>query len=257
RARERSASSKASCPDIRVSCLLIPPTPPSGTLAHMARIDLNADVGESFGAWAMGADAELLALVTSANVACGFHAGDPAVMDRTVALAARAGVAIGAPPSHPDLRGFGRRAIQADPTDVEKDVIYQVGALMGFARAHGTRVVHVKPHGALYNQAAEDEAVARAIARGVARVDPALVLVGLASTAVMRGAAEAEGLRVAAEAFGDRRPTPQGMLVSRREPGAVLHDPAAAAAQAVQIAAEGRVVASDGTAVELRADTLC
>ena len=223
----------------------------------MARIDLNADVGESFGAWAMGADAELLALVTSANVACGFHAGDPTVMDRTVALAARAKVAIGAHPSHPDLRGFGRRAIQADPVDIERDVIYQIGALQAFARTHGTRVVHVKPHGALYNQAAEDEAVARAIARGVARVDAKLILVGLASTAVMRRAAEAEGLRFAAEAFADRRYTPKGTLVSRREPGAVLSDPAQAAAQAVKIATEGRVRASDGTEVELRADTLC
>jgi UPF0271 protein len=223
----------------------------------MARIDLNADVGESFGAWAMGADAELLALVTSANVACGFHAGDPMVMDRTVALAVRAKVALGAHPSHPDLRGFGRRAIQADPADIERDVLYQVGALQAFARAHGARVVHVKPHGALYNQAAEDEAVARAIARGVVRADAKLILVGLASTTVMRRAAEAEGLRFAAEAFADRRYTPRGTLVSRREPGAVLHDPAQAAAQAVKIATEGRVVAIDGTEVEVRADTLC
>jgi 5-oxoprolinase (ATP-hydrolysing) subunit A len=221
------------------------------------RIDLNADVGEGFGAWSMGADADLLPLVTSANVACGFHAGDPAVMDHTVGLAVRAGVAIGAHPGHPDLRGFGRRVIQAAPDEVERDVLYQVGALQAFARAHGTRVVHVKPHGALYNQAAEDDALARAIARGVARAGRDLILVGLASTAAMRGAAEAEGLRFAAEAFADRRYTAAGTLLSRREPGAVLTDPAEAAAQAVKIATEGRVLSGDGHEVVLAADTLC
>ena len=178
----------------------------------MPRIDLNADVGEGFGAWTMGADAELLALVTSANVACGFHAGDPAVMDRTVGLAVRAGVAVGAHPGHSDLRGFGRRAVQAAPDDVEKDVLYQVGALQAFARAHGTRLVHVKPHGALYNQAAEDDTMARAIARGVVRAGRELILVGMASTEPMRRAAQAEGLRFAAEAFADRRYTPAGTL---------------------------------------------
>jgi len=223
----------------------------------VARIDLNADVGEGFGAWTMGADAELLALVTSANVACGFHAGDPAVMDRTVGLAVRAGVAVGAHPGHADLRGFGRRAVQAVPDDIEKDVLYQVGALQAFARAHGTRLVHVKPHGALYNQAAEDDAVARAIARGVARAGRELILVGLASTATMRRAAEAEGLRFAAEAFADRRYTPAGTLQSRREPGSVLGDSGEAAAQAVKIATEGRVIAADGREIALQADTLC
>jgi UPF0271 protein len=223
----------------------------------MPRIDLNADVGEAFGSWVMGQDADVLAFVTSANVACGFHAGDPEVMDRTVALAVKAGVSVGAHPGHPDLRGFGRRALQASPEEIERDVLYQVGALQAFARAHGTRVAHVKPHGALYNQAAEDERVARAIARGVARAGRDLVLVGLASTTVMRAAAEAEGIRFAAEAFADRRYTPAGTLQSRREPGSVLTDPAAAAAQAVRIATEGRVTATDGREVELRADTLC
>jgi len=223
----------------------------------VARIDLNADVGEGFGAWTMGADAELLALVTSANVACGFHAGDPAVMDRTVGLAVRAGVAVGAHPGHSDLRGFGRRAVQAAPDDVEKDVLYQVGALQAFARAHGTRLVHAKPHGALYNQAAEDDAIARAIARGVARAGRELILVGMASTEPMRRAAQAEGLRFAAEAFADRRYTPTGTLQSRREPGSVLSDSAEAAAQAVKIATEGRVTATDGSEIALQADTLC
>ena len=223
----------------------------------MPRIDLNADVGEGFGAWTVGADDELLAIVTSANVACGFHAGDPAVMDRTVGLAVRAGVALGAHPGHLDLRGFGRRTIQAPPEEIERDVLYQVGALQAFARAHGTRLVHVKPHGALYNQAAEDGAVACAVARGIARAGRELILVGLASTEVMRRAAEAEGLRFAAEAFADRRYTPAGTLQSRREPGSVLTDPAEAAAQAVKIATEGRVTATDGSEVVLRADTLC
>jgi 5-oxoprolinase (ATP-hydrolysing) subunit A len=226
-------------------------------MAGGVRIDLNADVGESFGAWTMGADAELLTLVTSANVACGFHAGDPSVMDLTVGLAARAGVALGAHPGHPDLRGFGRRVLHAAPDEIERDVLYQVGALQAFARAHGTRVVHVKPHGALYNQAADDPVVARAVARGVARAGKDLVLVGLASTEAMRAAAGAEGIRFAAEAFADRRYTPAGTLQSRREPGAVLTDPAAAAAQAVRIATTGRVTAIDGSEIALQAETLC
>src|SRR5262249_38045829 len=162
------------------------------------RIDLNADVGEGFGAWAMGSDGELLTLVTSANIACGFHAGDPMVMDRTVALAVRSGVALGAHPGHPDLRGFGRRALQASPDELERAARSQGGALRASARAAGGRVAHVKPHGALYTQAGEAEPVARAVARGVARAGRDLILVGLASTAVMRAAAEAEGVRFAA-----------------------------------------------------------
>ncbi|HEX9710099.1 MAG TPA: 5-oxoprolinase subunit PxpA, partial [Candidatus Thermoplasmatota archaeon] len=145
-------------------------------------IDLNADLGESFGAWSMGDDEAILHHVTSANVACGFHAGDPVVMDRTVALAVKAGVAVGAHPGYPDLRGFGRRPIAADPAEIEADVVYQVGALLAFVRSHGARLVHVKPHGALYNQAAGDEFLARAIARAVARVSRDLVFVGAASS---------------------------------------------------------------------------
>jgi UPF0271 protein len=221
------------------------------------RIDLNADMGEGFGVYPLGRDAELLAIVTSANVACGFHAGDPGVMDRTVARAVEAGVAVGAHPGFPDLRGFGRRRIEADPADVERDVLYQVGALQAFARAHGTQVVHVKPHGALYNQAAEDAVLARAVARAVVRAGRELVFVGLASTDVMRGAAAAEGLRFAAEAFADRRYERDGSLQSRRVPGSVITDPEVAAAQAVRIARDGVVVATDGTEVRLRADTLC
>ena len=215
-------------------------------MAGPPQIDLNADVGEGFGAWTMGQDADLLALVTSVNVACGFHAGDPLVMDRTVAAAARAGVALGAHPGYPDLRGFGRRPMSASPEEVETDVLYQVGALLGFARAHGARLVHVKPHGALYNQAALDEELARAVARGTARAGRHLILVGLAGSAAMRRAAEAEGLRFAAEA-----------LRSRRLPGAVITDAEAAARQAVSIARDGRVRSAEGADVRVEADTLC
>jgi len=220
-------------------------------------IDLNADVGESFGAWTVGADAELLGCVSSVNIACGFHAGDPRVMDRTVAGAARAGLAIGAHPGHWDLRGFGRRPILAEPEEVEADVLYQVGALAAFASAHGARLTHVKPHGALYNQAAADEGLARAIARGVARAGADLILVGLASSQPMRRAAEASGLRFAAEAFADRRYEPDGALRSRRLAGALIEAPQDAAEQAVRIARSGRVVASDGRELALAAQTLC
>src|SRR6266540_3984533 len=184
----------------------------SNLVGVAGRIDVNADLGESFGAWTMGADEELLGLVSSANVACGFHAGDPVVMDLTVARAVQAGVALGAHPSHFDLRGFGRREIAASPHEVEADVIYQVGALAAFARSHGARLIHVKPHGALYNQAAVDQALAGAIARATARVDRELVLVGLASSATMRRAAEEAGLPYAAEAFADRAYEPDGSL---------------------------------------------
>jgi UPF0271 protein len=221
-----------------------------------SRVDLNADLGEGFGAWGMGADAEILPFVTSINVACGFHAGDPKVIERTVAAARRAGVAVGAHPSHFDLRGFGRRTILAEPDEVEADVVYQVGAVAAFAREGGGRLVHVKPHGALYNQAARDESLARAIARGAARVDPALILVGLASSEPMRRAAEAAGLRYAAEAFCDRAYDEDGTLRSRSQPGSLIADPAAAAAQAVRIARDG-VVRTDGAEVRVRADTLC
>jgi 5-oxoprolinase (ATP-hydrolysing) subunit A len=221
------------------------------------RVDLNADLGEGFGAYTVGDDAAVLAFVTSANVACGFHGGDPRVMDRTVALAVRRAVAVGAHPGHFDLRGFGRRPIPAEPDEIEADVLYQVGALAAFARAHGTRLAHVKPHGALYNQAAADPGIARAVARGVARADGSLVLVGLAGSGPMREAAAAEGLRFAAEAFADRRYEADGTLRSRRLPDAVLADPDAVAAQALAIVRDGRATAADGSTVTLRADTLC
>jgi len=220
-------------------------------------IDLNADVGEGFGPWPAGEDAALLASVTSVNVACGFHAGDPRVMDRTVSLAVAVGVALGAHPGYWDLRGFGRREMAADPEEVENDVLYQIGALAAFARSHGAAVVHVKPHGALYNQAARDETLARAVARGVRRAGEGLVLVGLATSSVMREAAAAAGLRFAGEAFADRAYEPDGSLRSRRAPGAVLTDPDAAARQAVGLARDGIVVAHGGREIAVRADTLC
>jgi 5-oxoprolinase (ATP-hydrolysing) subunit A len=226
-------------------------------LAGDAGIDLNADVGEGFGAWAMGSDADLLALVTSVNVACGFHGGDPAVMDRMVAAAARAGIALGAHPGYFDLRGFGRRPMAVPPEEVETDVLYQVGALMAFARWHGTRVAHVKPHGALYNQAAQDERLARAVARGTARAGRDLILVGLASSAAMRRAADAEGLRFAAEAFADRAYQDDGSLRPRTLPDAVITEPEAAARQAVSIARDGQVTAASGAGVRVAADTVC
>lgn len=221
------------------------------------RVDLNADVGEGFGAWSMGGDEQILTFVTSANIACGFHAGDPRVMDRTVASALRAGVAIGAHPGHWDLRGFGRRPIPAGSEEVETDVVYQVGALQAFVRSHGASLRHVKPHGALYNQAATDDELARAIARGVARVDRGLRLVGLATSRAMREAAASEGLAFVAEAFVDRAYARDGALVPRSIEGAVIQDPAAAAQQALRLVRERRVSCLEGGEVEVEAQTLC
>lgn len=223
----------------------------------MRRIDINCDMGESFGAWSMGNDAGVLPFVTSVNLACGFHGGDPRVMDRTVAMAVRAKVAIGAHPGHFDLRGFGRRPLQVEPTEVECDVVYQVGALHAFVRSYDARLTHVKPHGSLYNQAAEDLALARAIARGVARVSLDLRLVGPANSGALRRAAEEEGLLYAAEAFADRGYAADGSLLSRKLDGSVILDPQAAAAQAVRIVTERKVIAADGQALPLVADTIC
>jgi UPF0271 protein len=223
----------------------------------VARIDLNADLGESFGAWRMGDDEALLEHVSSANVACGFHAGYPQVIDRTVALAVRAGVAVGAHPGHHDLRGFGRREIAVLPSEVEADVLYQAGALLAFARSHGTRLAHLKPHGALYNQAARDEPLARAIARAAARLGGGVALVGLAGSEALRTAAATEGVRFAAEAFVDRAYDACGRLVPRSQPGALVVDPAEAAERARRIVGDGRLSSIDGRPLQLRADTLC
>ncbi len=222
----------------------------------MKRIDLNCDLGESFGAWQMGADEALLALVSSANIACGFHAGDPAIMQHTVALATTHGVAIGAHLSLPDLQGFGRREMRVSADEVYAMTLYQIGALHAFARAAGTRLAHVKPHGALYNMAAHDRALAEAIAGAVYAFDPQLWLFGLAGSALI-DAGKACGLPVAAEAFADRHYLSDGSLQPRSEPGAVIDDTDLATAQAVGIARDGTVQAVNGQAVALHADTLC
>lgn len=187
-------------------------------------MDLNSDLGEGYGHWALGDDAALLEVVTSANVACGFHAGDPATIDRTVRTATDRGVAIGAQVSYPDLVGFGRREIDVPPDDLTADVLYQIGALEAFARAAGSRVRYVKPHGALYNRIARDPVQAAAVVEAIRRYDPALPLLTLPGSAAMR-AAEDAGIPAVAEGFADRAYTGEGRLVSRREPGAVLHDP--------------------------------
>ena len=220
------------------------------------QVDLNADVGESLGPWAMGDDAALIPLVSSVNIACGFHAGDPATMERTVALAVAAGAAIGAHPGYPDLAGFGRRDLAMSPADLEAAVVYQVGALAAFAGAAGSKLHHVKAHGALYNRAAVDPGTAAAVARAVRRCSAELVLVGLAGSELL-AAGEAEGLRVAAEAFPDRAYELDGTLRSRSLPGSLLTDSAAIAERAVVMARDGLVRAVDGTARSVRPSTLC
>src|SRR5262245_7024562 len=220
------------------------------------RIDLNSDLGESFGPWPMGQDAALMTAITSANVACGFHAGDPGVMRATVALARANGVAVGAHPGFPDLAGFGRREMQCTPQEVEDLVVYQVAALAGVAAAQGVRLQHVKAHGALYNMACRDGALADAIARATAAVDRSLILFGLPGSQLLRAGTDA-GLPVAAEVFADRAYEPDGSLASRKKPGSVIHEPAAVIARAVRMVKERSVVAVDGSVVPLEVDTMC
>lgn len=219
-------------------------------------MDLNADLGESFGRWTLGDDERLVRHITSANLACGFHAGDFRVMERTVQLCRDAGVAVGAQPGYPDLQGFGRRPMPFTPDEVESLVRYQIGALDAFCRAAGVAMQHVKPHGALYNTAAVDPAVAAAIARATARFSRDLLLFGLASSQPMASAAADAGLRFVPEAFADRRYLADGTLQPRSEAGSVLTDRSAAAAQSVAINA-GAVTAVDGTAVPLQAESIC
>ena len=219
------------------------------------RIDLNADVGESFGAWPMGADEALIPLVSSVNIACGAHAGDPATILRTVALAASHGVAIGAHPGYPDLAGFGRRDLDMTPADLRASLIVQVGAIQTAARVVGATVRHVKPHGALYNRAAVDARVATTIAEAIRDLDPSLVLVGLAGSQSI-AAGRAAGLAVGEEAFADRCYEADGSLRSRLRPGALL-GPDDAAVQAVAIVRDGSVGAGDGSRLAVRADTIC
>jgi UPF0271 protein len=219
-------------------------------------IDLNSDLGEGFGAWRLGDDEALLEVVTSANVACGFHAGDPTIMRRVCATAVARGVAIGAQVSYRDLAGFGRRAIAMEPGELTDEVLYQLAALDGIARVEGGRVSYLKPHGALYNTIVTDEGQAAAVVEAVRRYDPALPVLGLPGSAFLRLAAEA-GLPTVGEAFADRAYTVDGHLVSRREPGAVLHDAGEIAARCLRLATEGVVDAVDGTPVAVAARSIC
>jgi 5-oxoprolinase (ATP-hydrolysing) subunit A len=219
-------------------------------------IDLNCDMGEGFGAYRMGPDDELLELVTSASIACGFHAGDPRIMDATTAGAARRGVSVGAHVSYPDLAGFGRRHLRVSADELTTDVLYQIGALEAFCRRHGTSVRYVKAHGALYNDLADDETLAAALADAVQGYGgnlAVLVLAGSAAADVIGG----RGIPVVSEGFADRAYTAAGRLVPRREPGSVITDPAEVAARGVRLAAGQPVAAHDGTEVTVHADTIC
>jgi UPF0271 protein len=220
------------------------------------RVDLNADLGEGFGVWRLGEDERLLEVITSANVACGFHAGDPTTMRRVCAAAVDRGVAIGAQVGYRDLVGFGRRRIDIDPDDLSADVLYQLGALEACARAAGSRVRYVKAHGALYNTAADDRRQADALASAVAAFDPSLPLLALPGSA-MEDAAHAAGLPFVPEAFADRAYLPTGRLVPRSEPGAVIDDPYEVVARAAAFALHHRVSANDGTVVAVEPRSLC
>jgi 5-oxoprolinase (ATP-hydrolysing) subunit A len=220
------------------------------------RIDLNSDMGESFGAYTIGHDAGLMKSITSANVAAGFHAGDPSVLRDTIRLAKAHGVAVGAHPGFPDLVGFGRRELNVTPKEAEDLVLYQIAAVAGVARAEGVAVQHVKPHGALFNMAVRNAELSAAIARAVASFDTSLILFGLPGSEILT-AGRAAGLRVAAEVFADRAYEPDGSLASRRKPGAVIHDAETVVARAVRMVTERSVVALDGSVVPLEVDTIC
>jgi 5-oxoprolinase (ATP-hydrolysing) subunit A len=222
-------------------------------------IDLNCDLGESFGVYKLGMDKEIMPYITSANIACGYHAGDPLVMDKTVRLAAQHGINCGAHPGYPDLLGFGRRPMQVGIEELACYLIYQIGALAAFCRANGTVLRHVKPHGSLYLAAVENEDTARAVTAAIARVDRRLIFVTLAGPKgqVMARAGREFGLAVACEAFPDRAYTPEGTLAPRQNAGAVLTDPDEVVRRAVQLATEGCIEAVNGQCIELAAQTLC
>ncbi|WBU56095.1 LamB/YcsF family protein [Paracoccus sediminicola] len=219
-------------------------------------MDLNSDMGESFAAWQMGDDAEMLRIVSSANIACGFHAGDPAGILDTLRLATEQGVAVGAHPGYRDLAGFGRRPMDIAARELTADVIYQIGALDGLARAAGTRVSYVKPHGALYNTIAQGGPQADAVIQAVLDYDPGLPLMALAGSPIVDHAREA-GLQVITEAFADRGYRPDGQLVSRREKDAVLHDPDEVAQRMLRFAREGVICATDGQDIRVEAQSIC
>jgi UPF0271 protein len=219
-------------------------------------IDLNSDLGEGFGRWTLGDDAEMLGIVTSANIACGFHAGDPLVIRNTVIGARDAGVAIGAHVGYRDLAGFGRRNMDVSSAELVSDVVYQIGALQGIARAAGTTVTYVKPHGALYNTIVHDARQAHDVVTAITEIDPTLAILGLPGSEVLRIADDA-GLRTVTEAFADRAYTPEGTLVSRRDAGSVLHNAEEIAERMVQLATEGTLTAIDGSTIRVTADSIC
>jgi UPF0271 protein len=219
-------------------------------------MDLNSDLGEGFGAWRLGDDDAMTDLVSSANIACGFHAGDPRTLLATCERAVTRGVVIGAQVGYRDLSGFGRRFIDYETDDLVADVIYQLGALDGLARAAGDRVLYVKPHGALYNAIVHHERQAAAVVDAVRRYDPDLPVLGLPGSVFLHLAHEA-GLRVVREAFADRGYRPDGTLVSRREPGALLHDPAEVAERMLRLVTDGTLVAVDGSVIKVEADSIC
>ena len=222
----------------------------------MSPINLNADLGESFGAWTMGSDAELLQVIHSANLACGFHAGDPVVMRETVRLAIANGVSLGAHPAFPDLQGFGRRVMQLSPRELEAAILYQVGALQAMASAEGGRVTHVKPHGALNNMACADEAMAATVARAVKALDPQLILLAPALSALER-AGEAAGLRVAREVFADRTYQADGQLTPRSQPGSVLHDAADCVRHVQRMLEASGIVTAEGERLPTPIHSIC
>ena len=222
----------------------------------MEKIDLNCDLGESFGAYTIGMDAEVIPLISSCNIACGFHASDPLVMQKTVAMAKNAGIGIGAHPGYPDLMGFGRRNMNVSPEEAGAYITYQLGALYAFAESADVRIQHVKPHGAFYNMAGKDYALALAIAEAVKTFDPSLILLGLAGSASVR-AAQDIGLPVASEVFADRAYMPDGSLMPRNREGAVIHDEDEAIRRVIRMVKEHRVTACDGTDIEIIPDSIC
>ncbi|MEC0370330.1 LamB/YcsF family protein [Paenibacillus chibensis] len=222
----------------------------------MTRIDLNCDMGESFGRYTLGSDADLMNEISSANIACGFHAGDPAVMRRTVRMAIEKGVAIGAHPGLPDLEGFGRRRMEVSPEEVFDMVTYQLGALQAFARQEGGIVRHVKPHGALYNMAASDKPLAEAIAAAVHAIDSSIVLFGLSGSELIH-AGQQYGLKTAAEVFADRTYQEDGSLTPRSRPGSLIEDPSQAVGQVLQMVKKGTVATVSGAEIQIQADTVC
>jgi len=228
-------------------------------VSREVRVDLNSDVGESFGIYKIGLDEEVIPHVTSANIACGFHAGDPGVMRKTIALAKKHGVEVGAHPGFPDLVGFGRRNMDATLEEIQDYVIYQMGAIQAVARSQGLKLQHVKAHGGLYNMAAANAQMMEAIAEAVARVDREVIVVVFAPSkrAPFLEVGRRQGIRIAFEAFADRAYTREGALLSRREKGAVIEDHEVVARRALKMAVEGKVLAVDGTEIELKADTLC